>query len=102
MNDATKRRLALVSLVRDPKLWSPESPHLYDLTLELKSADGQIDSIRTYFGLRTVSRGKYGEEQFERILFNGKPMYLRAALDQSFNPKGLYTAPDDDFLKRTC
>ena len=99
-NDATKRRLALVSLVRDPKLWSPESPHLYDLTLELKSADGQIDSIRTYFGLRTVSRGKYREEQFERILFNGKPMYLRAALDQSFNPKGLYTAPDDDFLKR--
>ena len=27
-------------------------------------------------------------------------MYLRAALDQSFNPKGIYTAPDDDFLKR--
>ena len=31
---------------------------------------------------------------------NGKPLYLRAALDQSFNPKGLYTAPDDEFLKR--
>ena len=25
---------------------------------------------------------------------------MRAALDQSFNPRGLYTAPDDDFLKR--
>ncbi len=99
-NDATKRSFTLVSLVHDPKLWSPESPNLYDLTLELKSADGQVDAIHTYFGLRTVSRGKYGDEAFERILFNGKPMYLRAALDQSFNPKGLYTAPDDDFLKR--
>ena len=44
--------------------------------------------------------GKYGDEPFERILLNGKPVYLRAALDQSFNPKGIYTAPDDDFFKR--
>ena len=59
-----------------------------------------IDSIQTYFGLRTIGRGKYGDEPFERILLNGKPIYLRAALDQSFNPKGIYTAPDDEFLKR--
>ena len=59
-----------------------------------------IDTVETYFGLRTISRGRYGDEPFERILLNGKPLYLRAALDQSFNPKGLYTAPDDDFLKR--
>ena len=71
------------------------------MTLELKDAAGKvIDSIETYFGLRTISRGKYGDEPFERILLNGKPLYLRAALDQSFNPKGLYTAPDDDFFKR--
>ena len=59
-----------------------------------------IDSVETYFGLRTIGRGKYGDEPFERILLNGKPLYLRAALDQSFNPEGLYTAPDDDFFKR--
>ena len=46
------------------------------------------------------ARGKYGDEPFERILLNGKPIYLRTALDQSFNPKGLYTAPDDEFLRR--
>ena len=99
-NDASKQTIKLESLVHDPKLWSPESPNLYDVTLELKSADGQIDAIQTYFGLRTISHGKYGDESFERILFNGKPLYLRAALDQSFNPKGLYTAPDDEFLKQ--
>ena len=59
-----------------------------------------IDSIDTYFGLRTISRGRYGDQPFERILMNGKPLYLRAALDQSFNPKGLYTRPDDEFFKR--
>ena len=86
--------------VQSPKLWSPETPHLYDVTINVQAPDGSIDSVKTYFGLRTIARGKYGDEPFERILLNGKPVFLRLALDQSFNPKGIYTAPDDDFLKR--
>ncbi len=86
--------------IEDPKLWTPETPHLYGVTLELKSADGSTDSIQTYFGLRTIKRGKYGDAPYERILLNGKPIYLRTALDQSFNPKGIYTAPDDEYLRR--
>jgi len=93
--------LVLESTILEPKLWAPEAPNVYEATLELKDAGGKtIDSIETYFGLRTIGRGKYGDEPFERILLNGKPLYLRAALDQSFNPKGIYTAPNDDFLKR--
>jgi len=84
----------------EARLWTPEDPFLHDATLELKGPDGRVDSVQTYFGLRTISRGKYGDSPYERILLNGKPIYLRAALDQSFNPKGIYTAPDDDFLKR--
>ncbi|MDB5351322.1 MAG: glycoside hydrolase [Planctomycetota bacterium] len=86
--------------LRDPKLWTPDSPHLYHVTLELKDGDKVVDSIKTYFGLRTISRGKLPGEDFERIFLNGKPIYLRGALDQSFNPKGIYTAPTDAFLKR--
>jgi hypothetical protein len=91
---------SLTAKVRDAKLWSPESPALYDVTLELLQNDKVVDSVKTYFGLRTIARGKYGDAPYERILLNGKPLYLRAALDQSFNPKGIYTAPDDEFLKR--
>jgi hypothetical protein len=85
--------------VRDPKPWSPDSPHLYDVTLELKSPDGTVDRVKTYFGLRTIARGKLPGEDFERILLNGKPIFLRGALDQSFNPDGIYTAPSDEFLQ---
>ena len=85
--------------VKDAKPWSPESPHLYEITLELNGPDGVIDSVKTYFGLRTIARGKYGDEPFERILLNGKPIFLRTALDQSFNPEGIYTAPTDKFLE---
>jgi hypothetical protein len=82
-----------------PRLWTPEDPYLRDVTLELRGPDGAVDSVRTYYGLRSIARGRYGDEPFERILLNGKPVYLRAALDQSFNPQGVYTAPSDDFLK---
>lgn len=86
--------------VRDPKPWSPDSPRLYDVTVEVKAADGTVDRIATYFGLRTIARGKIPGEDFERIFLNGRPIYLRGALDQSFNPKGIYTAPTDEFLKQ--
>jgi hypothetical protein len=83
----------------ESKFWTPESPHLYEVTLGLKGSEGSADTVDTYFGLRTISRGKYGDAPYERILLNGKPVYLRLALDQSFNPEGVYTAPSDDFLK---
>ncbi|WP_158633579.1 sugar-binding domain-containing protein [Tautonia sociabilis] len=89
------------AVVSQAKPWSPESPHLYDLAIELKDPAGNvIDSVRTYFGLRTIARGTFGDEPFERFLLNGKPVYIRGALDQSYNPDGLYTAPSDEFLRR--
>jgi hypothetical protein len=86
--------------VRQPKLWTPENPNLYDLVLELKGPAGQVDALTTYFGLRTIGRGRFGDAPFERVLLNGRPIYLLGALDQSFNPEGIYTAPSDAFLKR--
>ena len=86
--------------VTSPKLWTPETPHLYDLTLEVTGPDGQIDAVKTYFGLRTISREAYGGQPYESILLNGEPVYLRGALDQSFNPDGIHTAPSDEFLRR--
>ena len=48
--------------MQDAKLWTPETPELYEVTLELKDEAGKvIDTIETYFGLRTISRGRYGE-----------------------------------------
>jgi len=83
-----------------PKIWSPEQPHLYDLDIVVRGADGQTDTVHTYFGLRTISRGGYEGIDRQVILLNGRPTYLRGALDHSFNPEGIYTAPDDDFIRR--
>jgi hypothetical protein len=85
--------------VKDAKAWTPDTPHLYNLTLRLESPGGAVDTVHSYFGLRTVGRGRYGGAPHESVLLNGRPVYLRGALDQSFNPDGVYTAPSDDFMR---
>ncbi|MCC6489762.1 MAG: glycoside hydrolase family 2, partial [Candidatus Hydrogenedentes bacterium] len=85
--------------IPDPALWSPDSPALYDTGIELLQNAKAVDTVRTYFGMRKISRGTYGGSAQEYILLNNKPIYLRGALHQSFNPKGIYTHPDDDFIR---
>lgn len=75
--------------------WSPEDPHLYDVSYEVKDAAGAvIDRVKAYAGLRKVS------VENGRILINNKPRYLRFVLDQGFYPDGIWTAPTDAALKR--
>jgi hypothetical protein len=81
--------------IRNPKPWTPDSPSLYEIVLHAGE-----DSVKTYFGLRTISRGKFGDLAHESIFLNGQPVFWRGALDQSFNSQGIYTAPSDEFLKR--
>ena len=75
-------------------LWSPDTPHLYDIQLRLTDPAGAtLDEVDAYAGLREISiRGR-------EILLNGAPVYQRQVLDQGYWPDGLYTAPSDDALR---
>ncbi len=75
---------------------------LYDYELHLTDAQGRIvyDTLSGYFGIRTVRWGTYIGSDITYVLLNGKPIFLRGVLDQSFNPEGIYTAPNDAFLRR--
>jgi len=78
--------------IQSPILWEPKNPHLYDLELSLESKTGKDVFVET-FGMREVS---YNEGT---ILLNGKPLYLRGALDQAFYPDTIYVAPSDEFIQ---
>jgi beta-galactosidase/beta-glucuronidase len=81
-----------------PKLWSPDSPHLYDVTVTL-SVDGQpVDEVTSYFGMRKIALGK-DKDGVTRLMLNGQPLFQYGTLDQGFWPDGLYTAPTDEALK---
>lgn len=91
--------LVLTASVPEPRLWSPESPHLYHVEAALLPETGPGDAVHTYFGMRTISRGPWNGKAYEYILLNGEPVYLRGALDQAFHPDGLYSYPSDDVVR---
>ena len=85
--------------VPDAKLWSPDSPFLYDLTVQIKDAqEAVVDSVHSYFGMRSVGLGKDAGGH-TRPLLNGEPLLLSGALDQGFWPDGVYLAPTDAALR---
>jgi hypothetical protein len=84
--------------VRGARLWSPESPFLYDLKLTLLKDGQAVDEVTSYFGMRKVSLGK-DERGITRIFLNNAPYFMLGPLDQGFWPDGLYTAPTDDALR---
>ena len=68
---------------KEPKAWTPETPHLYYFTLE----SGE-DRVESYFALRTIEIGEWGG--VKRILLNGKPYFFNALLDQGYYPDGIF------------
>lgn len=84
--------------IAQAKLWSPESPFLYDLRVELKREGQVVDSVSSYFGMRKVALGP-DAKGITRLQVNGKPVFQVGPLDQGFWPDGLYTAPTDEALR---
>ena len=78
--------------IESPKLWSPESPYLYEFTLE--SGNDKIDS---YFALRTVSIEKKNGKSY--IFLNGKPYFFHGLLDQGYFSDGIYTPATPEALE---
>lgn len=88
----TERNRASVTLsFEKPNLWSPENPYLYEGFLKIEE-----DIVYTYFGIREIGTGLFGENSRRYITLNGKPYYLNGVLDQSFNPDGYFTLPSDE------
>ena len=85
--------------VPDPRLWTPDDPHLYDLTVRVLDHHGDVlDEVASYGGLRTVGIAP-DEAGRPRITLNDRATFLHGPLDQGYWPDGVYTAPTDDALR---
>jgi hypothetical protein len=83
--------------LRQPRLWSPDDPFLYDLTVVLRHGDTVIDHVDSYFGMRKIALGTV--DGVVKMLLNDKFVFQMGPLDQGFWPDGIYTAPTDEALK---
>ncbi|MFC1739450.1 PA14 domain-containing protein [Planctomycetota bacterium] len=89
----------LAIYIENPKLWSPDSPFLYDLKVTLTDDQGKkVDEVGSYFGMRKISLGK-DENGITRMMLNNEFVFQFGFLDQGWWPDGLYTAPTDEALK---
>lgn len=78
--------------IPDAKLWSPDSPFLYNLDIYLcRDNCEECDRARGYFGLRTLTKGMV--DGHPAFLLNGKPIFMYGPLDQGWWPDGLLTPP---------
>ncbi|HET7733355.1 MAG TPA: glycoside hydrolase family 2 TIM barrel-domain containing protein, partial [Paludibacter sp.] len=87
----------LIIPVPNAKLWSPESPFLYDLDIKLMSGNVVVDSVSSYFGMRKITMVR--ETPTPQLYLNNKAVYMMGPLDQGFWPDGIYTAPTDEALR---
>ncbi|MDW5595412.1 sugar-binding domain-containing protein [Conexibacter stalactiti] len=79
--------------IADPRLWSPDDPHLYRVEARLSSVDGE-DRVTVHGGLRRI------EVDGERLLLNGGQLYVRGVLDQGYWPDSGLTPPNAEALRR--
>jgi hypothetical protein len=86
----------LVAKVADAKLWSPASPFLYDLELDLLDGAGRVvDTVSSYAGIRTVGKRKDAQGHL-RFTLNGEDLFHWGPLDQGWWPDGLLTPPSEE------
>ena len=78
----------------DGWLWSPESPVLLDAVVALSEDGTPGDVVRSYFGMRSV------QATDGLFILNGRPLYLRLALEQGFWPESHLAAPSAAALRR--
>lgn len=83
--------------IRNPILWSPDNPHLYNVEINIINNGTVVDKVTSYFGLRKISISYV--DNVPRVHLNGQPLFHIGVLDQGYWPDGLYTAPVDEALK---
>lgn len=77
----------------EPRLWSPDDPHLYSVEITVGSGE-TADRIVATTGLRRI------ETRGEELVLNGSRLYVRGVLDQGYWRDTGLTAPDAEVLRR--
>ncbi len=84
--------------VKNPNLWSPDSPYLYDLKIDLLSVSGKVlDSVNAYTGFRSVSKVCDANGNWLFAL-NGETIFHMGPLDQGWWPDGFLNPPADEAI----
>ena len=86
-------RQSEIQLEKEMKLWTPETPQLYDIVISMENGE----RIESYFAMRKFGKGTH--KGYPCFTLNNEPIFMFGYLDQGYWPDGLYTAPTDEALR---
>lgn len=86
-----------VNMPEQLMLWTPDHPHLYDMSVTVLSQGKVLDQVCSYFAMRSFDTMR-DDNGIVRLTLNGRPIFQYGPLDQGWWPDGLYTAPTDEAL----
>ncbi len=85
--------------VQNPKLWTPETPNLYNIEVSLIKDGKILDTVKSYSAMRKFSIIQEGGTRgIKWMTLNNQKIYMFGPLDQGWWPDGLYTAPTEEAL----
>lgn len=90
----SRQRVALQLDVPTPQLWSPETPHLYTLQLQIEQEGVVVDRCDTRFGIRTTRF-----DANEGFFLNGQSVKMRG-VNEHHDAGCLGAAVPDDVIRR--
>lgn len=79
--------------VDQPKLWHPDSPHLYTLEVELHASSGLLDTYSLKTGIRTIALTN------EALIWNGSPLFLNGTNRHQEYPYIGYALSDEAHIR---
>ena len=94
----TTKELSIVLSEGDFHPWSPSSPCLYDIQIELHSIYNILyDTITTYTAIRKIESKRHTDGEL-RIFLNNQVLFNMGTLDQGFWPDGLHSPPSEEAM----
>jgi beta-galactosidase/beta-glucuronidase len=85
--------LSCVISLQHPQLWSPSSPNLYDLWVELQDSQGVADFIHDQTGFRRF------ESRGNQLYLNGQPLFLRGITRHDIYANGSFVADEPTIVQ---
>ena len=76
-----------------PILWSPESPHIYDISVSVGE-----DTVLSYLAIRTLEISEVNGKR--RLCLNGEPYFFHGLLDQGYFSDGIFLPADPSGYER--
>ncbi len=92
--------------IQNPKLWSPQTPYLYQLQVTVSTADGVCDAQKQQFGMRNFAQDT-SAPPYGMFYLNGNKLRLRGANTMGFEQQNILRGDveqliDDILLAKLC